>query len=144
PGNGKNPRPDRPESKEQVNRAPVEEPRGETETAATAAVPLPLFLPNGENQKRRKTDADGFSPPAKHLIVRKPAQGPLLHPPLPCAFDRRSSCRRGNGRDPDNHFSTATVLRRKPRVPPFFVNPKGDWRQLIALAKIKALHFNRS
>ncbi|GFT01923.1 nucleic-acid-binding protein from transposon X-element [Trichonephila clavipes] len=30
---------------------------------------------------------------------------------------------------------------RKPRIPPFFVSPKGDWRQLVALAKLVAPSF---
>ncbi|GFW76893.1 nucleic-acid-binding protein from transposon X-element [Trichonephila clavipes] len=30
---------------------------------------------------------------------------------------------------------------KKPRIPPFFVFPKGDWRQLVALAKLVAPSF---
>ncbi|GFW57114.1 nucleic-acid-binding protein from transposon X-element [Trichonephila clavipes] len=30
---------------------------------------------------------------------------------------------------------------KKPRIPPFFISPKGDWRQLVALAKLKAPSF---
>ncbi|GFW69117.1 hypothetical protein TNCV_511621 [Trichonephila clavipes] len=30
------------------------------------------------------------------------------------------------------------VATKKPRIPPFFVSPKGDWRQLVALAKLIA------
>ncbi|GFV74995.1 nucleic-acid-binding protein from transposon X-element [Trichonephila clavipes] len=30
---------------------------------------------------------------------------------------------------------------KKPRIPPFFVSPKGDWRQLVALAKLVAPSF---
>ncbi|GFW42972.1 nucleic-acid-binding protein from transposon X-element [Trichonephila clavipes] len=30
---------------------------------------------------------------------------------------------------------------KKPRIPPFFVSPKGDWRQLVALAKLIAPSF---
>ncbi|GFW76931.1 hypothetical protein TNCV_2030361 [Trichonephila clavipes] len=33
------------------------------------------------------------------------------------------------------------VVTKKPRVPPFFVSPKGDWRQLVALAKLVAPFF---
>ncbi|GFW56109.1 zinc finger protein [Trichonephila clavipes] len=30
---------------------------------------------------------------------------------------------------------------KKPRILPFFISPKGDWRQLVALAKLKAPSF---
>ncbi|GFT59730.1 nucleic-acid-binding protein from transposon X-element [Trichonephila clavipes] len=30
---------------------------------------------------------------------------------------------------------------KKPRIPPFFVSPKGDWKQLVALAKLVAPSF---
>ncbi|GFY57732.1 hypothetical protein TNIN_256811, partial [Trichonephila inaurata madagascariensis] len=30
---------------------------------------------------------------------------------------------------------------KKPRIPPFFISPKGDWRQLVALAKLVAPSF---
>ncbi|GFT55231.1 nucleic-acid-binding protein from transposon X-element [Trichonephila clavipes] len=33
------------------------------------------------------------------------------------------------------------VVTKKPRIPPFFVSPKGDWRQLVALAKLIAPSF---
>ncbi|GFU30563.1 hypothetical protein TNCV_3278101 [Trichonephila clavipes] len=33
------------------------------------------------------------------------------------------------------------VVAKKPRIPPFFISPKGDWRQLVALAKLIALSF---
>ncbi|GFT44235.1 zinc finger protein [Trichonephila clavipes] len=33
------------------------------------------------------------------------------------------------------------VATKKPRIPPFFVSPKGDWRQLVALAKLIAPSF---
>ncbi|GFT18721.1 nucleic-acid-binding protein from transposon X-element [Trichonephila clavipes] len=33
------------------------------------------------------------------------------------------------------------VVTKKPRIPPFFVSPKGDWRQLVALAKLIAPFF---
>ncbi|GFT68762.1 zinc finger protein [Trichonephila clavipes] len=33
------------------------------------------------------------------------------------------------------------VVPKKPRIPPFFISPKGDWRQLVALAKLKAPSF---
>ncbi|GFW05704.1 zinc finger protein [Trichonephila clavipes] len=33
------------------------------------------------------------------------------------------------------------VVAKKPRIPPFFVSPKGDWRQLVALAKLIAPSF---
>ncbi|GFS88785.1 nucleic-acid-binding protein from transposon X-element [Trichonephila clavipes] len=32
-------------------------------------------------------------------------------------------------------------VTKKPRIPPFFISPKGDWRQLVALAKLKAPSF---
>ncbi|GFW79745.1 nucleic-acid-binding protein from transposon X-element [Trichonephila clavipes] len=32
-------------------------------------------------------------------------------------------------------------VSKKPRIPPFFVSPKGDWRQLVALAKLIAPSF---
>ncbi|GFV33234.1 hypothetical protein TNCV_3948881 [Trichonephila clavipes] len=33
------------------------------------------------------------------------------------------------------------VVPKKTRIPPFFISPKGDWRQLVALAKLKAPSF---
>ncbi|GFR09857.1 hypothetical protein TNCT_313841 [Trichonephila clavata] len=55
-----------------------------TEEAATAAVPPPLSSsPMAKNQKRRKTDADGFSPPLSISLCGNPAQGPLLPLRLP-------------------------------------------------------------
>ncbi|GFY04912.1 nucleic-acid-binding protein from transposon X-element [Trichonephila clavipes] len=33
------------------------------------------------------------------------------------------------------------VVVKKPRIPPFFVSPKGDWRQLVAFAKLIAPSF---
>ncbi|GFW03143.1 zinc finger protein [Trichonephila clavipes] len=33
------------------------------------------------------------------------------------------------------------VVVKKPSIPPFFVSPKGDWRQLVALAKLIAQSF---
>ncbi|GFT46872.1 zinc finger protein [Trichonephila clavipes] len=32
---------------------------------------------------------------------------------------------------------------KKPRIPPFFVSPKGDWRQLVVLAKLIAPYFQK-
>ncbi|GFR03051.1 RNA-directed DNA polymerase from mobile element jockey [Trichonephila clavata] len=111
-----------------------------TETAATAAVPPPLSSsPMAKNQKRRKTDADGFSPPAKHLIVRKPRSRPSPTPPTAPAPSIEGVVAEEAMEETQTTISQpATVPEKKPRVPPFFVNPKGDWRQLIALAKIKA------
>ncbi|GFR02909.1 RNA-directed DNA polymerase from mobile element jockey [Trichonephila clavata] len=92
-----------------------------------------------KNQKRRKTDADGFSPPAKHLIVRKPRSRPTPPPPTaPAPSIEGVFAEEAMEETPTTISQPATVPEKKPRVPPFFVNPKGDWRQLIALAKIKA------
>ncbi|GFT63066.1 hypothetical protein TNCV_2946941 [Trichonephila clavipes] len=33
------------------------------------------------------------------------------------------------------------VVAKNSRIPPFFVSPKGDWRQLVALAKLIAPSF---
>ncbi|GFY23236.1 probable RNA-directed DNA polymerase from transposon X-element [Trichonephila clavipes] len=33
------------------------------------------------------------------------------------------------------------VVAKRPRIPPFFISPKGDWRQLVALAKLIAPSF---
>ncbi|GFR17291.1 RNA-directed DNA polymerase from mobile element jockey, partial [Trichonephila clavata] len=108
-----------------------------TETAATAAVPPPLSSsPMAKNQKRRKRMPMASVLPLKHLIVRKPRSRPTPTPPTAPAPSIEGVVAEEAMEETQTTISQpATVPEKKPRVPPFFVNPKGDWRQLIALAK---------
>ncbi|GFT24803.1 nucleic-acid-binding protein from transposon X-element [Trichonephila clavipes] len=46
-----------------------------------------------------------------------------------------------NSNDLPQSQEEVPAVTKKPRIPPFFVSPKGDWRQLVALAKLIAPSF---
>ncbi|GFV09357.1 zinc finger protein [Trichonephila clavipes] len=67
-------------------------------------------------------------------------------PPFRACYRRRtfgSNGRRGDGTsiEPSQIQEEVPVVAKKPRISPFFVSPKGDWRQLVALAKLIAPSF---
>ncbi|GFW21993.1 zinc finger protein [Trichonephila clavipes] len=115
-----------------------------------AAVPPPPSSPRSKGRKaKRSVDADGFAPP-KQLVrkVRSPRSTPPPSPtpssaPILDSATLEEQGEEGMDTNIDVPLSQeeVPVATKKPRIPPFFVSPKGDWRQLVALAKLIAPSF---
>ncbi|GFU96625.1 nucleic-acid-binding protein from transposon X-element [Trichonephila clavipes] len=111
-----------------------------------AAVPPPPSSPRSKGRKgKRSVDADGFAPPPKQLVRKVLSASP---PSPPSAPSVEGALLEGTGEEEmelaqqdslQNEIEVPVV--KKPRIPPFFISPKGDWRQLVALAKLKAPSF---
>ncbi|GFU02592.1 zinc finger protein [Trichonephila clavipes] len=85
-------------------------------------------------------------------LVRKTRSPRSSPPPSPTFLFETTSLEdaRLEGSKEEMELSQQTVLQdqvvvpeviKKPRIPPFFVSPKGDWRQLVVLAKLIAPSF---
>ncbi|GFT94168.1 zinc finger protein [Trichonephila clavipes] len=106
----------------------------------------PIDPPVVKNQKS-KTAAVPPSPPASPRKLALPARPPTFPTP-PSATSVEDA--RLEGEEEELDSSQPSELQdqvvvpevvKKPRIPPFFVSPKGDWRQLVALAKLIAPSF---
>ncbi|GFV94225.1 zinc finger protein [Trichonephila clavipes] len=111
---------------------------------------VPLFrIPASEKElekiilrvKNRVSD-----PPAEKNEEQKPAAVSPPPPASPRSKGRKAKRSGEEGMDTvDNDLpqtqEEVPVVTKKPRIPPFFVSPKGDWRQLVALAKLIAPSF---
>ncbi|GFW90432.1 hypothetical protein TNCV_1390491 [Trichonephila clavipes] len=103
----------------------------------------PSNSPRKGRKGKRSVDADGFAP---KQLVRKARSPRLSPPPSPTPpFATSVEDARLEGEEEEMDSSQPAELQdqvvvpeviRKPRIPPFFVSPKGDWRQLVALAKL--------
>ncbi|GFT94195.1 RNA-directed DNA polymerase from mobile element jockey [Trichonephila clavipes] len=132
------------------NRPVVSTPPKNQEAEKPAAVPPPPSnSPRKGRKGKRSVDADGFAPPKQ--LVRK-ARSPRLSPPPSPTPPSATSVEdaRLEGEEEEMDSSQPAELQdqvvvpeviKKPRIPPFFVSPKGDWRQLVALAKLIAPSF---
>ncbi|GFU02324.1 zinc finger protein [Trichonephila clavipes] len=95
----------------------------------------PLSMPSASSPKQliRKARSPRSSPPSSPF------------PPSPTSVEDA----RLEGSEEEMELSQPTLqdqvvmpeVTKKPRIPPFFVSPKGDWRQLVALAKLLAPSF---
>ncbi|GFT94140.1 RNA-directed DNA polymerase from mobile element jockey [Trichonephila clavipes] len=101
----------------------------------------------GRKGAKRTVDSDGFAPP-KQLVrkVRSPRSTPSSPTPSSAPIDSAPLEEQGEeGMDTINDEPQSQeevpVATKKPCIPPFFVSPKGDWRQLVALAKLIAPSF---
>ncbi|GFU03543.1 zinc finger protein [Trichonephila clavipes] len=112
-----------------------------------AVSPPPPASPRSKGRKaKRSVDADSFAPPPKQL-VRKALSSPISSPP-PSAPSVEGALLEGTG-EKEMELAQQESLQdeievpvvKKPHIPPFFISPKGDWRQLVALAKLKAPSF---
>ncbi|GFV42608.1 nucleic-acid-binding protein from transposon X-element [Trichonephila clavipes] len=108
-----------------------------------------LRVKNRGRKAKRSVDADGFAPP-KQLVrkVRSPRSTPPPSPTPSSAPILDSATLEEQGEegmdtvnDEPKSQEEVPVATKKPRIPPFFVSPKGDWRQLVALAKLIAPSF---
>ncbi|GFU36649.1 nucleic-acid-binding protein from transposon X-element [Trichonephila clavipes] len=80
--------------------------------------------------------------------VRSPRSSPPPSPNPPSAPSIDSALLEVTGEEemetstePSQVQEEVPVVAKNPRIPPFFVSPKGDWRQLVALAKLIAPSF---
>ncbi|GFT55618.1 nucleic-acid-binding protein from transposon X-element [Trichonephila clavipes] len=134
--------------KNRVSDPPAE--KNEEEKKPAAVPPPPLLTPRSKGRKaKRSVDADGFAPP-KQLVrkVRSPRSTPPPSPtpssaPILDSATLEEQGEEGMDTNIDVPLSQeeVPVATKKPRIPPFFVSPKGDWRQLVALAKLIAPSF---
>ncbi|GFR05639.1 hypothetical protein TNCT_348861 [Trichonephila clavata] len=123
-------------------------------------VPRHELLPQKKREKRR-ADEQGFIPPPRQLVRKKRTTSALPSTstsqsgeteviesaPTPSTSTASAADGEGmetNADDPPTGdiIEIAPVPERKVRAPPpFFINPKGDWRQLVAIAKMHAPSF---
>ncbi|GFW54603.1 zinc finger protein [Trichonephila clavipes] len=104
--------------------------------------------PRSKGRKaKRSVDSDGFTPPSSSFVKRAPLPVRPLHPPSAPSVE--GALLEGTGEE-DMELTqqdwlqaeiVVPVVSKKPRIPTFFVSPKGDWRQLVALAKLIAPSF---
>ncbi|GFW61233.1 nucleic-acid-binding protein from transposon X-element, partial [Trichonephila clavipes] len=91
----------------------------------------------GRKAAKQSVNADGIVPPKQ--LIRKLAL-PRSSPPSATSVEDT----RLEGSEEEMELSQPTLqdqvvvpeVIKNPRIPPFFVSPKGDWRQLVALAKL--------
>ncbi|GFS68426.1 RNA-directed DNA polymerase from mobile element jockey [Trichonephila clavipes] len=95
-----------------------------------------------------KTAAVPPSPPRLSPKARSPRSSPPPSPTPPSATSVEDARLEGEEEEMDSsqpaELQDQVVVPeviKKPRIPPFFVSPKGDWRQLVALAKLIAPSF---
>ncbi|GFT59705.1 RNA-directed DNA polymerase from mobile element jockey [Trichonephila clavipes] len=131
--------------KNRVSDPPAE--KNEEEKKPAAVSPPPPTSPRSKGRKgKRSVDADGFAPPPKQLVRKVLSTSPPSPPPSAPSVE--GALLEGTGEEEmelaqqdslQNEIEVPVV--KKPRIPPFFISPKGDWRQLVALAKLKAPSF---
>ncbi|GFY63289.1 hypothetical protein TNIN_240511, partial [Trichonephila inaurata madagascariensis] len=120
-------------------------PAAEEAKKPAAVLPSPPTSPRKGRKAKRSVDADGFAPNS--------LWGKFFLPPHP-PFSRfravgiafRKEKRENSQPIPATQNSIPAEnevpeVVKKPRIPPFFISPKGDWRQLVALAKLIAPSF---
>ncbi|GFT88394.1 nucleic-acid-binding protein from transposon X-element [Trichonephila clavipes] len=114
-----------------------------------AVPPPPSNSPRKGRKGKRSVDADGFAPPSS-LFEKLALPVCPLHLLLPPPSATSVEDARLEGEEEEMDSSQPAELQdqvvvpeviKKPRIPPFFVSPKGDWRQLVALAKLIAPSF---
>ncbi|GFU06088.1 hypothetical protein NPIL_111831 [Nephila pilipes] len=92
----------------------------------------PESAPQGKKSTKRTRDSEGFISPPKHLTRKAPKANPTVD----ITDDAPTS-----DLEVDVNILEPVVAAsppKPPKIPPFFVNPKGDWRTLITLAKLRA------
>ncbi|GFQ72226.1 RNA-directed DNA polymerase from mobile element jockey, partial [Trichonephila clavata] len=137
--------------------------KNQEENPLPAAPSTPPPSPRSARKKREKRRADeqGFIPPPRQLVRKKRTTSALpststsqsgeteviQSAPTPSTSTASAADGEGmetNADDPPagDIVENAPVPERKVRAPPpFFVNPKGDWRQLVAIGKMHAPSF---
>ncbi|GFY09370.1 zinc finger protein [Trichonephila clavipes] len=122
------------------------EPRGEKAGSGFSSSPR-----SKARKAKRSVDSDGFTPP--NQLVRNARSSPRSSPPPsqtpPSAPSVDGALLEGTGEGAMELTQQVSlqaeivvpVVVKKPHIPPFFVSPKGDWRQLVALAKLVAPSF---
>ncbi|GFV26952.1 zinc finger protein [Trichonephila clavipes] len=120
------------------------EPRG----GKTGSGPSSPNSPRKGRKGKRSVDSDGFAPP-KQLVrkARSPRSSPPPSPTPPSATSVEDAFE-GEEEEMDssqpaelqNQVVEPEVIKKAPH-PTVFVSPKGDWRQLVALAKLIAPSF---
>ncbi|GFY31941.1 nucleic-acid-binding protein from transposon X-element [Trichonephila clavipes] len=137
--------------KNRVSDPPAEKKNEEKKPKAVS--PPPPTSPRSKGRKaKRSVDADGFAPPPPPsnlfekfaLLARPPPPSPT--PSSAPIMDSATLEEQGEEGmdtiiDVPQSQEEVPVATKKPRIPPFFVSPKGDWRQLVALAKLIAPSF---
>ncbi|GFW56117.1 probable RNA-directed DNA polymerase from transposon X-element [Trichonephila clavipes] len=136
---------------------------GESVNSLLSQLDVPLFkIPASEKELDKillrlknkpidplHVDSEGFAPP-KQLVrkARSPRSSPPPSPTPPSATSVEDARLEGEEEEMDSsqpaELQDQVVMPevvKKPRIPPFFVSPKGDWRQLVALAKLVAPSF---
>ncbi|GFV11789.1 hypothetical protein TNCV_977781 [Trichonephila clavipes] len=115
--------------------------RSEREKSRQRFLP-PLPLPaRVEGSEERTVDSDGFVPPTTCQESSLSRSSPPLSPTPPSTPAIDGALLEVPGEGDGNVFRITAkskelpVVAKKPRIPPFFISPKGDWRQLVALAK---------
>ncbi|GFV63484.1 nucleic-acid-binding protein from transposon X-element [Trichonephila clavipes] len=113
--------------------------------------PVKILHKINSQSRRPKVNAYSTSMQTVSLpkqLVRKVRSPRSFPPPSPSSAPSvEDACLEGS--EEDMELSQPTLqdqvvvpeVIKKPRIPPFFVSPKGDWRQLVALAKLIASSF---
>ncbi|GFT87229.1 nucleic-acid-binding protein from transposon X-element [Trichonephila clavipes] len=134
--------------KNRVSDPPAE--KNEEEKKPAAVSPPPPASPRSKGRKaKRSVDADGFAPPSNLFESSLSSLDPPPSPtPSSAPIDSAPLEEQGEneGMDTVDNDVPQTqeevpAVTKKPRIPPFFVSPKSDWRQLVALAKLIAPSF---
>ncbi|GFX87243.1 probable RNA-directed DNA polymerase from transposon X-element [Trichonephila clavipes] len=120
------------------------------ESKAAAVPPSPPPLPVREKRRENEALILKASLPPKQLVrkARSPRSSPPPSPTPPSATSVEDARLEGEEEEMDSsqpaELQDQVVVPevvKKPRIPPFFVSPKGDWKQLVALAKLVAPSF---
>ncbi|GFT56900.1 hypothetical protein NPIL_51141 [Nephila pilipes] len=126
-----------PKDEKPTTQTPSQKPTNIHIAAASLSQDRPDSDPQGKKSAKRTRDSDGFISPPKHLTRKAPKADPIdvvQDVPTP---------------DPDVDINildpvVAASPPKTPKIFPFFVNPKGDLRTLITLAKLRPLPFSLS
>ncbi|GFW38946.1 zinc finger protein [Trichonephila clavipes] len=130
----------------------VASPKKREEKKPAVVPPPPLPLPARVERQRRELSTPTASLPQTTSQESRKARSPRSYPPPsptpPSAPAIDGALLEVPG---EEEMETSTelpqsqeevpVVAKKPRIPPFFISPKGDWRQLVALAKLIAPSF---
>ncbi|GFY08584.1 hypothetical protein TNCV_810171 [Trichonephila clavipes] len=129
---------------------PIDPPAVKNQEAKKAAVP-PSPPPLPVREKRRENEASTLTASLPQAACSKSSLSPFVPSTFPYPPSATSvEDARLEGEEEEMDSSQPAELQdqvvvpeviKKPRIPPFFVSPKGDWRQLVALAKLIAPSF---
>ncbi|GFU96930.1 nucleic-acid-binding protein from transposon X-element [Trichonephila clavipes] len=118
------------------------------EKAGSGSSPPSTSPRKGRKAAKRTVDSDGFVPPT---TCQESSLSPLVPPlsPTPPSTPAIDGALLEVPGEEEMETSSELpqsqkelpVVAKKPRIPPFFISPKGDWRQLVALAKLIAPSF---